>query len=117
MSVLRHSQKPQPYDERLGRIEHLLEMLVTLTARSVREEKHMSKELDDLVAEVSEVKGAAESGAVAIKGLADALNGVLLDSTDYESLKAGVTAQVAELHSTATALGDAIAANPVPVKP
>ena len=100
--------------QRLHRIEARLDLVLSHLKVIERKETVMSKELDDLVLEVTEVKGAAQSGAVAIKGLADALNGILADATDYATLKAGVEAQVVELHGAATVIGDAIAANPIP---
>jgi hypothetical protein len=55
MKIVRHTQRPQPYDERLGRIEHLLEVLVNLTARLVRGEIRLMATVDQILEGLAEL--------------------------------------------------------------
>ncbi len=87
-----------------------LDLLQKTLDRLEREVIEMSVELDNLTAEVAEVKGVAQSAVTLIKGLADQIAALKADPVALQALSD-------DLKATASALGAAIQANTPPVPP
>jgi hypothetical protein len=73
----------------------------------------MSAELDALTAEVTATTEVEASAVTLIEGLAGQLTSLVETTTNYNDLKAGVTAQAAALTAGSDALAAAVAANTV----
>lgn len=96
------------FDETLERIENKLNRVLALLSLVLKEEKKMSRELDDLTTQVRQNTDLEQGAITLIKGLADQI-------TASKDDPAKLTALTNELKTKADALAAAITANtPLP---
>lgn len=105
---------------RLERMQLQLDSMELALARieenllSVRyqQEVYVMAEIDDLVAQVQDVKGVEDSALALITGLTQKVTQLVQDATDLATLKAQVAQATADIKNNAQPLADAVAANP-----
>jgi predicted RND superfamily exporter protein len=96
----------------LIRLDDTTQQILALAQASQITEQKIMQELDDLVAEVTALKGVEDSAAATIARIAALLGSAAQNATDLATLKAAVEEQVKALKDNSVALSAAIAANP-----
>jgi chromosome segregation ATPase len=80
----------------------------------LEQEKAIMQEIDDLVAQVTAVKGVEDSAVELINRIVTMLQEAAAKATDLDTLKAAVNEQVQVLRDNTAPLAAAVAANPGP---
>jgi len=97
------------FDGVLANTDHKLNQIYIMLKSLVQREMIMVQEIQDLVAEVSEVKTVQASATVAIAALIDRFNVAIQAATDLEEAKAAAVQMKAELAEATAPLSAAIA--------
>ena len=102
----------QLLDVQVQDMGYVLNQLTGNVGTLLQQETSIMAEIDDMVAEITAVKGLEDSAVALINAMAVKLNAIVQSATDLAALKVQVAAATQTLQTNAQPLADAVTANP-----